>query len=63
MCREAYSMWMEGMNAEASGNLEAAIERYTASLQGLGSAGEDVVPSAQLRCCLISCLRSRRDVF
>lgn len=46
ICREACSRWMEGLEAEASGNLEGAIERYTASLKGLGSAGEVAVPYA-----------------
>ena len=36
-------MWMEGMEAEAGGNVEAAVERYIASLQGLGSAGDVAV--------------------
>ena len=39
-CREACSVWMVGMEAEASGNLGAATGRYTASLQGLGSTGK-----------------------
>ena len=29
--------WMKGMEAEASGNLEAAAEKYTAAIQGTAS--------------------------
>ena len=49
VCRDSCSTWMAGMEAEANGHLEAAVERYTASLQGLDSAGEVAVP------CLHSC--------
>ncbi len=49
-CREFSSMWMKGMEAEASGNLEAAIQRYTSSPQGLGTAGEDAVTCMHVHC-------------
>lgn len=54
-------MWMEGMEAEASGNLEAALERFMASLQGLGSAGEDAVPHVHSKCCLVRRLSAGRS--
>lgn len=37
-CRDSsHWSWMKGMEAEASGNLEAAAEKYTASVRGIAS--------------------------
>jgi hypothetical protein len=38
MCRDSTIWsWMKGMEAEASGNLEAAADKYTASIPGAAS--------------------------
>lgn len=42
--------WMKGMEAEASGNLEAAAEKYTAVIRGTASNTLTIAVSIVLFC-------------
>ena len=56
--RDLCGKWMEGMKAEASGNLEAAAETYTVCLQDLASEGTNAASCASCAVKHITLLKS-----
>jgi hypothetical protein len=51
MCRDSsHWSWMKGMEAEASGNLEAAAEKYTAAIRGTAFNTRTIAVSIALFC-------------